>query len=55
MRSILVPVGPKCKFTASTRFRHIKGRGPRSVRIAIHFRGNGYIAPVSRTNRVTAG
>jgi hypothetical protein len=55
MRSLLVLVGPDCKFTATTRFHHIKGHGPREVRIAIHFRGNGYIAPVSRTNRVTVG
>ena len=55
MTSFIVPVGPNCKFTAHARFRHIKGHGARQVQIAIHFRGNGYIAPVSRTNTVTVG
>jgi hypothetical protein len=55
MLSVLVPVGPNCKFSVHALFRHIRGHKPRQVRIAIHFRGNGYIAPVSRNNRVTVG
>jgi hypothetical protein len=46
----VVPVQPDCSFSLDTKFRHLpgKGKGPRSVRlrIAIHFRGNGYLAPV---------
>lgn len=55
MTSFIVPVGPNCKFTAHVRFRHVKGHGTRQLQIAIHFRGNGYIAPASRTNTVTVG
>lgn len=51
----LVPVSPSCTFASQARFRHLRGRGPRPVRIKIPFRGNGYIRPVSRTHTVIAG
>jgi hypothetical protein len=53
---VVVPVGSDCRFTAQITFRrHGRGKAPIRVRIAIHFNGNGYLKPASRTNRVTAG
>lgn len=52
---IAVPVGPNCRFTARASFKHLSGHGPRPLSITIDFRGNGYVAPASRTNYVTAG
>lgn len=51
----LVPVSPNCTFAAQARFRHLRGRGLRPVRIKISFRGNGYLRPVSHTHTVIAG
>jgi hypothetical protein len=53
---VVAPVGSDCNFTAQNSFRpqHI-GRGVVPLRIAIHFRGNGYLAPADHTNFVTAG
>jgi hypothetical protein len=45
----LVPVQPNCTFSGSTVFDHLLGpprkRRPANVRVLIHFRGNGYLAP----------
>jgi hypothetical protein len=53
---VVTPVGSDCNFTAQNSFRpqHI-GRGVVALRITIHFRGNGYLAPADHTNFVTAG
>lgn len=53
---VVTPVGSSCDFTAQNSFRpqHI-GRGVVLLRITIHFRGNGYLAPADRTNYVIAG
>ncbi len=53
MASALLPVAPDCTFSTNFKFRHVRGRGATRLRIKLHFRGNGYIAPSSRTNRVT--
>ncbi|MDQ6834730.1 MAG: fibronectin type III domain-containing protein [Actinomycetota bacterium] len=53
---VVAPVGSDCRFTAQNSFRpHHIGHGVVGLRIAIHFRGNGYLAPGNRTNHVTAG
>ncbi|MGH2869472.1 MAG: fibronectin type III domain-containing protein [Solirubrobacteraceae bacterium] len=53
--TVVAPVGPDCKFTADNSFRRVKAATPATIRIKIHFNGNGYIAPADRTNSVTAG
>lgn len=53
--TVVAPVGPDCRFTADNSFRRIKAATPATIRIKIHFNGNGYIAPADRTNSVTAG
>ena len=48
-------VGPDCKFAASNSFRRLRAATPATIKIKIHFNGNGYLAPTDRTNSVTAG
>jgi hypothetical protein len=50
---IVAPVGSNCQFSAHATFNHVAGQGPTPVRIRTDFRGNGYIAPASRTTFVT--
>lgn len=50
---VVVPVAANCRFTAQASFRHIRGTGPTPLKIRVWFRGNGYIAPVNHTDRVT--
>lgn len=52
---VLVPVGSDCRFTAQATIRRRAIHGPTPLRIAIHFRGNGYLAPGNRTDHVVAG
>jgi hypothetical protein len=52
---VVAPVGGDCKFTATTSFKHTGSKGTVPLRVTVSFRGNGYIAAVNRTNRVTAG
>ncbi len=52
---VVAPVGGDCKFNARASFRRTHGKGAVSVKVTVDFRGNGYIAPVSRVNHVTAG
>jgi hypothetical protein len=49
----LASVAPNCTFSTQVKFRHLRGHGATRLRIGITFRGNGYIAPSSRTNNVT--
>ncbi len=49
----LLPVAPNCTFSTHFLFRHVRGHGATRLRIRLHFRGNGYIAPSSQTNNVT--
>ncbi len=45
----LVPIQPNCTFSTQTVFSHLPGRGNKHrlvhLRVLIHFRGNGYLAP----------
>lgn len=52
---VAVPVGGDCRFSATATFRRTHGKGAVRLRITVDYRGNGYLAPVSRTNHVTAG
>lgn len=49
------PVGSDCSFSAQNSFRRVHAPTPAKITIKVHFNGNGYIAPVDRTNAVTAG
>jgi phosphodiesterase/alkaline phosphatase D-like protein len=56
----LIALQPNCTFFAQTTFQHLPGRGRHrhSVRlhVRIHFRGNGFLAPVNaRTESVILG
>lgn len=56
----LVPVEANCTFSAQTVFRHLPGRGSKhrqvQLRLRIHARGNGYLAPSdARSETVTLG
>jgi hypothetical protein len=58
--SQLVPVLPDCTFSATSVFKHMPGRGPKhrtvKLRVLIHFRGNGYLAPAdAKPETVTLG
>ncbi|MHB8658974.1 MAG: hypothetical protein ACYC91_13645 [Solirubrobacteraceae bacterium] len=57
---LLVPVQPDCTFSGQAVFRRLPGRGRKGrqvhLRILIHFRGNGYLAPANaKTETVTLG
>jgi hypothetical protein len=52
---VVAPVGGDCKFNAQASFKRTHGKGAVSLRVTVDFRGNGYLAPVSRVNRVSAG
>lgn len=45
----LVPVSPNCTFSGQTVFSHFPGRGKHrrevKLKVLVHFRGNGYLAP----------
>jgi hypothetical protein len=56
----LAPVAPNCTFSIQTAFHHLPGRGKKHrqvrLRVLIHFRGNGYLAPSdARSETVTLG
>jgi hypothetical protein len=52
---VVVPVAGDCTFVASDTFGRLHGLVPQALAVKITFRGNGYLAPATRTNRVTAG
>ncbi len=47
--STLAPMQPNCTFSAGVVFNHLPGHGKKNrkvhLRVLIHFRGNGYLAP----------
>jgi hypothetical protein len=51
VRSALAPLQPDCTFSTVTTFKHLPGHGSShrivKLKILIHFRGNGYLAPAS--------
>jgi hypothetical protein len=51
----VAPVGGDCKFSVQATFKRLFGTGPAPLSVTIDFRGNGYLAPVIRTDHVTAG
>jgi phosphodiesterase/alkaline phosphatase D-like protein len=48
-------VQPNCTLSAQVSFRRKIGRHATPLRVVIHFRGNGYLAPVDRTDHVVLG
>ena len=49
---------PRVEFptiSVSASFRRLHSRGPARLKVTVDYRGNGYIAPVKRTDHVTAG
>ena len=52
---VIAQVGGDCRFTQQATFRKTHGRGAVHLRVTVDFRGNGYLAPVNKTDRVTAG
>jgi len=48
-------VQPNCTLSAQVSFRRKIGRHSTPLQVVIHFRGNGYLAPVDRTNHVALG
>jgi hypothetical protein len=52
---VVTPVGATCSFSVPAAFRRDHATGPTALRVVIDFRGNGYLAPVVRTDHVTAG
>jgi hypothetical protein len=52
---VVAPVQPDCKFSVSASFRRLHSRGPAKLKVTVDYRGNGYIAAVTRTDHVTAG
>jgi phosphodiesterase/alkaline phosphatase D-like protein len=53
--SAVAAVEPNCKFSASVSFRRLINGNSARLRVAIHYGGNGYLAPVDRTDHVTLG
>jgi hypothetical protein len=51
----VAPVGPDCKFSTPVPFNRLIKGGPAALTVAIHYRGNGYLKPVDRTDHVTLG
>jgi hypothetical protein len=52
----LAPMQPNCTFSAEMVFPHKFGHQSRRLRVKIHFRGNGYLAPSdARTEMVFIG
>ncbi len=52
---VVAPVAGNCRFSASVRFRRLRGRRPAALRVTVDYRGTGYLAPVNRADHVTAG
>ncbi|MDQ6729755.1 MAG: fibronectin type III domain-containing protein [Actinomycetota bacterium] len=53
--SVAAQVGPDCSFSGQNSFRRVHAATPARITIKVHFNGNGYVAPVDRSNTVTAG
>ncbi len=48
-------VQPNCAFSTPAPFSRLIHGGSAQLRVAVHFKGNGYLTPVDRTNQVTLG
>jgi hypothetical protein len=53
--STVAPIEPNCKFSAGVSFRHLINHQSTALTVAIHYGGNGYLAPADRTDHVTLG
>jgi phosphodiesterase/alkaline phosphatase D-like protein len=53
--SAIAAIEPNCRFSASVSFRKLINHQVTGLRVAIHYNGNGYLAPVDRTDHVTLG
>jgi hypothetical protein len=52
---VVAQVQSDCKFSVGASFRRLHSRAPARLRVTVDFRGNGYVASVTRVNHVTAG
>jgi hypothetical protein len=52
---VVAPVGTDCRFSVTASFRKLFGKGPVGLKVTVDYRGNGYIAPATRTDHVAAG
>ena len=52
---VVAPVGADCRFSVSATFRRLFGKGVVPLKVTVDYRGNGYVAPATRTDHVTAG
>jgi hypothetical protein len=52
---VVAPVGADCSFSVSATFRRLFGKGVVPLKVRVDYRGNGYVAPATRTDHVTAG
>ncbi|MGH2874934.1 MAG: fibronectin type III domain-containing protein [Solirubrobacteraceae bacterium] len=51
---VLAPVGADCHFSMPATFSRLRGRAPAKLTVRVWFRGNGYVAPAHRIDRVSA-
>ncbi|MFZ1996545.1 MAG: fibronectin type III domain-containing protein [Solirubrobacteraceae bacterium] len=52
---VVAPIQTDCRFSVAASFRRLHSKGPAGLKVTVDYRGNGYIAPVNRTDHVTAG
>jgi hypothetical protein len=52
---VVAPIGADCRFSVSATFRRLFGKGVVPLKATVDYRGNGYVAPATRTDHVTAG
>jgi phosphodiesterase/alkaline phosphatase D-like protein len=53
--STVAAIGPDCKFSAGVSFRRLINHQSTALTVAIHYSGNGYLAPADRVNHMTLG
>jgi hypothetical protein len=52
---VVAPVGTDCHFSVAATFRRLFGKGVVPLKVRVDYRGNGYVAPATRTDHVAAG
>jgi hypothetical protein len=52
---VVTPVTATCTFSVQATFKRLFGHAPARLHVTVDFRGNGYVAPLVRTDHVTAG
>jgi hypothetical protein len=48
--SHVVPILPDCRYSSTVTFHHSRGSGRVHLTVKVHYRGNGYLAPVDARN-----